>query len=380
MNNRLTLQDLAGLLAEYTGKDKKATERFLKDFIVVVSQGVYADKIVKVKGLGTFKILLVDKRESVHVNTGERFVIPAHYKFSFLPDKELKELVNKPFSFFETTELNEDVNFSDLAESVDDEKEAETEDESVEEMVPDEEIPVAAPALEPVPLEPEPPLPEEPAAQPQAVEEPEHSEPVHPDSQQSEPSDKPLDDSDEPSDRPRRSSSFLKTITLLCALALAALLGFYLCMKRECIQAFIRGDRSYPTEIMPVDTNAKVPAVTDSIVVPADSIPEIPEEKADSSLLQTAEQTPPAQHEVIGRTTIQSGDRLTLIAREYYGHKLFWVYLYEYNKAKITNPNNIPIGTEIEIPAASLYDIDAKSRASLEKAAIKQTEILTRDK
>lgn len=99
MNNRLTIQDLAGLLAEYTGKDKNSTERFLREFIAVVSEGVYTDKLVKVKGLGTFKIIPVEKRESIHVNTGERFVIPEHYKFSFLPDKELRELVNKPFSF-----------------------------------------------------------------------------------------------------------------------------------------------------------------------------------------------------------------------------------------------------------------------------------------
>ena len=60
MNNRLTIQDLAGLLAEYTGKDKQSTERFLREFIVVISEGVQTDKLVKVKGLGTFKIVLVE--------------------------------------------------------------------------------------------------------------------------------------------------------------------------------------------------------------------------------------------------------------------------------------------------------------------------------
>ena len=72
MNNRLTIQDLAGLLAEYTGKDKNSSERFLREFIAVVSEGVYTDKLVKVKGIGTFKIIPVEKRESIHVNTGER--------------------------------------------------------------------------------------------------------------------------------------------------------------------------------------------------------------------------------------------------------------------------------------------------------------------
>ena len=134
MNSRLTIQDLAGLLAERTGKDRNSAEQFLREFIAIVSQGVFTDKVAKIKGLGSFKIVLVEKRESIHVNTGERFLIPAHYKFSFLPDKELRELVNKPFSFFETTELNEDVDFTDLdvSNTVEDK---EAEDESVEEIL-----------------------------------------------------------------------------------------------------------------------------------------------------------------------------------------------------------------------------------------------------
>lgn len=110
----------------------------MREFIAVVSEGVYTDKLVKVKGLGTFKIIPVEKRESIHVNTGERFVIPEHYKFSFLPDKELRELVNKPFSFFETTELGENVDFTDMDIVSDEPEIKETEDESVEEVIPEE--------------------------------------------------------------------------------------------------------------------------------------------------------------------------------------------------------------------------------------------------
>jgi len=114
MNNRLTIQDLAGLLAKQTGKEKKSIELFLREFISVITEGVFTDKLVKIKGIGTFKIVLVEKRESVHVNTGERILIPAHYKFSFAPDKELKEEVNRPFSIFETIELNDGVDFTEL--------------------------------------------------------------------------------------------------------------------------------------------------------------------------------------------------------------------------------------------------------------------------
>ena len=100
MNNRLSITDLASLLATATSKNKRDTELFLRTLIVLVTRKLFEDKIVKVKGIGTFKLVQVEARESVRVQTGERFVIPAHYKFTFVPDKEIKDRVNKPFSFF----------------------------------------------------------------------------------------------------------------------------------------------------------------------------------------------------------------------------------------------------------------------------------------
>ena len=80
---------------------------------------------------------------------------------------------------------------------------------------------------------------------------------------------------------------------------------------------------------------------------------------------------------VIARVKIEPGSRLTLISLKYYGSKLFWVYLYEYNRAVITDPNNVPIGTVIEVPAPEMYGIDRHDRSSIEKAAARQTEILS---
>lgn len=359
MNSRLTLQDLAGLLAEYTGKDKKATELFLKEFIAVLSQGVYADKVAKVKGLGTFKIISVDQRESIHVNTGERFVIPKHYKFSFLPDKELRELVNKPFSFFETTELNEDVNFLDLDESIDDGKESETEDESVEDLAPEdlapeEEIRTDVPVSEPE-SEPEP--------ESELVPEVSHTE----------------EEATSQSVEVRPDPYTKKLMCLMITLILFVLLGIVACLNRDFIRAYLQKDRLEVEKVQSVPVDTDMPVVSDTVETPEDTIavlpPDLETEQEEKEPVETQE-----EEVVIDRITIKSGDRLTMIARSYYGHKLFWVYIYEYNKAKIANPNNVPIGTEIEIPAARLYDINAKDRASLDKAAAKQTEILTQSR
>ena len=89
--------------------------------------------------------------------------------------------------------------------------------------------------------------------------------------------------------------------------------------------------------------------------------------------------TVPAPSEDIALTTIKAGDRLASIAQQYYGHKFFWVYIYQHNKQVITDPNNIPIGTEIRIPNPVLYGIDAHDRASIEKAAQLQSQILSQE-
>ena len=81
----------------------------------IIQQSLEQDKLVKIKGLGTFKIIDVDDRESVNVNTGERVLIEGHPKITFVPDALMKELVNKPFSQFETVVLNDGVDFEDAA-------------------------------------------------------------------------------------------------------------------------------------------------------------------------------------------------------------------------------------------------------------------------
>ena len=112
---RLTIQDIAVVLAEKSGLSKKDARQFVTSFFDVVQSGLQRDKLVKIKGLGTFKVIDVDARESVNVNTGERVLIDGHAKISFIPDAAMKELVNKPFSGFETVILNDGISFDDVA-------------------------------------------------------------------------------------------------------------------------------------------------------------------------------------------------------------------------------------------------------------------------
>lgn len=588
MNNRLTIQDVAGMLADYTGKDRKNAELFLKEFITLLTKGVYTDKVVKVKGLGTFKIILVEKRESIHVNTGERFVIPEHYKFSFVPDKEMKELVNKPFSFFETTELNENVDFADLDETEEEGKEIDPEDESVEEILPDRETPQTHVCAGPIEIQGPLKSPEEVAVQKETpvVEDPltPPAEPVrdmyekialermraymaqaagiHREITRSEPEEKPEDgvsektvepeekapireepvvrnavapeaepveemprsmppkepvvpvkkeasiaqqvgeqrynmpeekkeekaekepsapfssrkkeerpvesdnpfapdesferpvpdepenpfDTEEPEDenpygedfdfagegrhRTGNGASFKKKVVLFFSLALLLIIGAYAYLNKDIVMALIQGGPVIPIDTTDISDQYEVAeraaldeirevteassfempsgVSTDSLTVLSDNegdtdavvaemataLPAVSARQAETSPVQTpaveqpkpqpaasvqpAEKKPAtASGKPLATVRIEPGSRLTMISLKYYGHKIFWVYLYEHNKARIANPNNVPIGTMIEVPAPELYGIDAHSREAINKASVKQTEILT---
>ena len=113
--SKLNIYDLCSVLTSKNGLDDKESHRFIKAMFDVIQEGLDEDKIVKVKGLGTFKIIEVDDRESINVNTGERVLIEGHSKLTFTPDSVMKEIVNKPFSQFETVILNEGVDFPEPA-------------------------------------------------------------------------------------------------------------------------------------------------------------------------------------------------------------------------------------------------------------------------
>ena len=110
---RISIQEIAAILSYKNGLKKKDAERFATTMFEVVKDGLEADRLVKIKGLGTFKVIDIEARESVNINTGERVLIEGHGKVTFTPDSTMKELVNKPFSQFETVVLNEGVEFDD---------------------------------------------------------------------------------------------------------------------------------------------------------------------------------------------------------------------------------------------------------------------------
>lgn len=113
---RLTIQEIAKVLVAKNGLEPSQANRFATELFAIIQERLEKNDLVKVKGLGTFKVITVDARESVSVRTGGRVMIEEHSKITFTPDATMKELVNKPFSQFETVVLNDNVEFDDLKE------------------------------------------------------------------------------------------------------------------------------------------------------------------------------------------------------------------------------------------------------------------------
>ena len=310
MNNKINLQQLAKTLAQKTNVAQKDAEVFLKEFFDSIVQNVTSDKLVKIKGLGTFKLIEVLDRESVNVNTGERIVIPGHSKLSFTPEPALKDLINKPFADFQTTVINEGTSIEEMERIPQEEVEAE----EIEET--EQEVPVQF--VEPQ-VEKKHEVVETPVQK--LVEEPVETPKPEP-KQEEVPALKPVSDEKKP------KSSFGKILAWILGLLLLCLLAFF-------AYKYLSGKPS-----------AKVENESELIEeVPADSLVEapVPEEQY--------AQVPGGKYKIVGtRKTyvMKPGDYLARIARQEYGDKEFAKYIIVHND--FPDPDNVPVDSDIKLP------------------------------
>ena len=130
--SKFSLNTLGKLLADKSGLSQVEAELFIRKMFDVCNQGLEADKQVKIKWLGTFKVQATKDRESINVNTGERFTIEGRDKLTFTPDNILKEIVNKPFAQFETVVVNDGVDFDEIDEKFGEEQTEDTPSEVID--------------------------------------------------------------------------------------------------------------------------------------------------------------------------------------------------------------------------------------------------------
>lgn len=405
MNEKITIQDIANSLKEKQGLTKKDAELFVKSMFDIMKEALASDKYVKVKGLGTFKLTEVESRESINVNTGERFEIQGHTKISFTPDTTLKEQINKPFSHFETVILNDGVDFEDIPtenlEPQPEETEVATKKQEVVELVEivqPEETTIETPSTPDVEPTEEPkeetieetveeiieePVIEEPATEEPVVEqettqenEPEETLPIEEPVQAEETPAIPEEtvvatetstqEQAKPSEEKKTSAVLMGIIVFLLLVILFG--AYWLFFKPEtATQTFpsvpvqqetttavqTSPEANQPSEepsIEPKQEEAASPATEPKITAIEPLATPVKNERV-PSLADTLE------YKIIGTKslyTLQSGETIIKASVKFFGSKKYWPYIANYNRDVIKNVDNVPVGTQIKIPELTL--------------------------
>ena len=360
--DKITLSELADALAKHKSLSKKDAETFVREVFETIRENLFVDELVKVKGLGTFKLIRVESRESVHVNTGERIVIDSHSKITFTPDKLLSDCVNRPFSAFETMILNDETSTEEMeridtpeqpAEVVDEplpEVETQLEPEVVEETQPEPEVVqeaepefVSVATAEPIQEEPTPTV-EEPAP---VVEEP---APVSGTSSQG------------------RSTGRGVLWILLLLLIVGGAFWLYLTKGNtgsdaEAV-AEVKTEVEAETQAQDTELATQEPAVQDEST--EGLVTESP--ASDSQASTTAMEASKANIEkwiadypqiengeywiasVKAVHVLEKGEDLSVLAKKYYGDKRLISYIIRMNHYTSSQASNLFVGTEVKIP------------------------------
>ena len=414
MNERLTIQDLTDLLAAKHSMTKKDAEAFVKEFFLLIEQALESENTVKVKGLGTFKLIDVDSRESVNVNTGERFPIKGHTKVSFSPDANLRDTINKPFAHFETVVLNENTVLEDTP--IEETEEEESGEEVIPTVIPESIEPQSQPKeeeKEEMSLTEIQPIVEPRSIEPQSVVVEPKTVPVEkkeiitaeeiieqellranlkPEStivrsqegksemakgaEVAQTAIQPTPQKNIPDSSVKEKSPvpYLITIIILVLLLCGGVVLFIYYPD-----LFSSSSDKNALDMPPVTTQPVKPEVQLSDTIEQDSVKDIKPETPKTSITPTPvvpqkkEAVTPAKTEnkvirqqpstsvyldsasykITGtktKYTVKEGETLTRVSLRFYGTKAMWPYIVKHNPDVIKNPNNVPYGTTIKIP------------------------------
>lgn len=409
-NEKISLQEVADLLASKASISKRASEEFLKIMFLSIEEALLVGDSVKIKNFGTFKVVWNEPRKSVNIQTGDEIILAGYYKVSFIPDLLLKDLVNEPYAHLKSVELDNEypidqedntevaldplrvfteqaAEIKDLiseiqslstnpktvlndTKSVDPVSVVEPKKEEIQiEEVKEEKKSEPIQSIEELIFKREPVV--EPVIEPKAVSKPETvnnttstSDFVFASNPQKEQKKK----------KPKKKLWFwLLVILLLIGCLKVSLYLFYPPVTKwtdstlsSCKTVVVDFKDRVAIWITP---NRKPATTLETVVVPKDSFDtdSINAEKPVDSL-QILFDSPRIYPEFIATVRIRRGSRLALISKKYYGKSDFWVYIYEANNKHIPNPDKISSGTLIRIPKLDPRLIDASNPRCVRKA------------
>lgn len=414
MSNKLSIQDLASAYAEKSGTDQKSALAFVKTVFEIVEEFISTDKVVKIKGFGTFKLISVSDRESVNVNTGERIVIAGHTKLSFTPDATLRDAVNRPFADFETTPINENTSIEAM-EKLPSHNEALPSEEGSEDYAEEQNLVVVEETVLEEPSSPESPTSYDESVETVAsaedervgedlqVETKEEAMPVETNDEAMPvetkeevlpviPVHKPNDDnpsypmSEEPIADPvpgkaGKSHAWLYTIITLLLMAVSYVGGHYQILNNISIDLYTEthSDAPQEKETSPEETDNALPSeemadtlqndtsAVDSTLAPSPAVPAAPQEDP-AEIAKYFPQVPGGEYWIVGDAGyvhhMQVGETLYRIARKELGDQNLVRYLIVFNKFE--DPNIIHTGDPIRIPKLVKKEQKETAQASAE--------------
>ncbi len=384
MNKKITMPELVELLAQKQNCTKREAENFVRELLAIMTETISSGEVLRISGLGVFKPVWVEERASVNVQSGERTIIPGHYKLTFTPAKAVREAVNEPFACFCVEELPDNAPIVSESSDIDEMGDNNTEEEIEVAVV--EELSAEPPLVKPVETEQLHITPDSLQTEPNEEQEIAHSteetEIVPVEDAQVIPETKIEEDvvvedttpsvtAEEPAtqeaDKEKNTSkAYLKGVwigvvaTVIVFVAAIALL--LVCVPT--FRNYLLHNSGHSDSLL-VDKSSQV--IEEVVVEECDTVETI---AIDSVVPVTIEQ--PVVPVVVD--TIRRGVFLTNMSYKHYGHKAFWVYIYEENSNIIANPDNVPVGTVIVIPPAQKYGIDVNDttaiNVALEKAAV----------
>ena len=421
-NEKISSLELIAELSQHSGITKKTATAFMRQFMTTIEEALLREGVVKIKGFGTFKVTWNESRSSVNVQTGERYEIAGHNKITFTPDDEMRDKVNEPFAHLSPVDLEgntiekgigipeEDPHLKRLAEQAteimsiisdlqgltprkakkpEQKNEASTE-EVVEKIAETSEDPVVATIVE-QPVE----TVEDPEPQKETIVSPEQTQsdniiqpvedakitvqeptaPLRPVTETSQGNiDAVIPDESSISEdelaarmavQPAKKSKKWLYISILIVVLLA-------CVAVACYLFFPFWETK--TQPAPPIIEQKAPIAQVQTVAPPDTAQQpiaTPAPKPEPPKDVFAK--PREYKEFIATETMEDGTTLTILALKYYGHKVFWVYIYEANKAKIPNPAVIRPGTKVAIPKLDPALINKHNARCFQEASRLQT-------
>ena len=399
MNEKISFPDLVSLLASKMNVTKKEAEAFLKEFFTISTEVISSGEELKIDGLGLFKPIWVEARGSVNVQTGEPVEIPGHYKLSFIPDKTLREVVNAPFSSFSVEILNDHVSTDEMM-AVGNEAHEEQENMPREEL-PSDALhsgvePIVSPAADTIESGQE--QPDGTPDTDKAVSEQTDAEPAVNETipePQPEPVENTPDDSTDDENEiyfqksASRRAFWWGVLASLGAVVVVCIIGYFIWAGKGGDSANILKIGEYTLSLsrqsavgQEVNKSSEPVVLSEqndtATVMPAAGAETIVAERDSDVSASQPEAVKPAPTVEPKVETIRSGVFLTTLALKHFGHKAFWVYIYEENKGTIKNPNQIPIGTRLTIPDAAKYGIDANNKISVDRAKALAAQIQSR--